>query len=396
MQRGHFALAGLMQDLARLRRGEIVALGGLVGGEKAQRAGRDAGIEPQAFERGDDAVAPERGRKPRHAGIGIRPLRRIGDQHGEVGAGAAEPVVERFVAGLDPRGDALAVDMTLIHGGQGGRQRRVLRRRPVGAHEVDRDLKPDLTAGRQIDVPACAVGVNPRRRRLEADLGPALQVVEPAIGQDQLGRSHPWRQMRAMLRSLAAAQLEQIDEIGAERDFQPERLGNRGVIGDVEGLKQRAVAEEHGAADMHRAARKAQPFAGIEIAVAEIGLEQRAFAGHRRRQQHRRRALDGEGQGRKIPRILEYDALQRRRGRRRRDDVAGAVENAESVALFQDRRAGQRCGADSGDVIGGNLGERSLLAFRQWQSFTSRVDAAGLGRLIADRCRHSPVPCDAR
>ena len=62
------------------------------------------GIQPQHLQRGDQAVAAERGRIPGNAGVGIGPLRRIGDQHVEVGHRPAQHLVENLVRGDDGRG----------------------------------------------------------------------------------------------------------------------------------------------------------------------------------------------------------------------------------------------------------------------------------------------------
>lgn len=90
-----------MQDLAGLLVREGLVHRALVAGEEPQRAAGDLGLEGQHLERRDQAVAAERGHVPRDAGVGNQALRRVGEEHVQVGAGALEPVVEVLVARLE-------------------------------------------------------------------------------------------------------------------------------------------------------------------------------------------------------------------------------------------------------------------------------------------------------
>ncbi|MNY41464.1 hypothetical protein D3C86_1762770 [compost metagenome] len=77
-----------MENLARLGIGGGIDRPGLVGGQVKEHAAGDGRVEPERLEGGDERVAPENRAEPRHAGIGIGPFRRIGDQHIEIGNAA--------------------------------------------------------------------------------------------------------------------------------------------------------------------------------------------------------------------------------------------------------------------------------------------------------------------
>ena len=94
----HFAAARLMQDLAGLGIGRRVGRDRLMGGEIAQGAGGEPRVEPQAFQGGDQPVAPEDRAEPGNAGIGIGAFRRLGGQHVEIGPRALQPAVEALIA----------------------------------------------------------------------------------------------------------------------------------------------------------------------------------------------------------------------------------------------------------------------------------------------------------
>ena len=60
--------------------------------EEREHAPRERRVEPEQLQRRDDAVAPERRREPRNAGVGIR----AGQVSSEIGASTSEPDAEQF------------------------------------------------------------------------------------------------------------------------------------------------------------------------------------------------------------------------------------------------------------------------------------------------------------
>ncbi len=99
----HLAVAHLVDDLARLRLLRLVHAVGLRRGEELEHAARDAGVDPQRLECGDDAVAAEWSAEPRHSGVRIRPILRVCDEHAQVGGRASHPLVEPLARRLDRR-----------------------------------------------------------------------------------------------------------------------------------------------------------------------------------------------------------------------------------------------------------------------------------------------------
>ena len=85
-----------MHDLARLGVAESRFLLRLGRGEKAKHARGKLRIQPQRLERRNDRVAPELGRKPWNAGVGIRAGREGRRQQHKVGVRFVNPLVEKW------------------------------------------------------------------------------------------------------------------------------------------------------------------------------------------------------------------------------------------------------------------------------------------------------------
>ena len=169
-ERRHLAAAHLVQDLAGLRvRGGIVG-GGLERGEPAQHAARDAGIEPEHLQRGDQSVAAERGRVPGDARIWISPLRRVGHQHAQVGHRPAEHLIEQVVRGLDGGGVVRGGAQIAMRRAQSAQKRNRRRRFRNAAADGEKD-RSRLVRGK-----ADAIGRRGRRRARSA-AGSKLNVV---------------------------------------------------------------------------------------------------------------------------------------------------------------------------------------------------------------------------
>ena len=128
-QVGHLAVAHFMQNLPRLGVPLGLDRGGLGLCQEFQDALGDGGIGPQCHQRGDDAVAAERRAEPGRAGVGIRPQRRLGDQHVQIGDSAPGYFIEhRIGAGDAGRTPArIAQRVSLSDAGPGAAPQRVLR-----------------------------------------------------------------------------------------------------------------------------------------------------------------------------------------------------------------------------------------------------------------------------
>ncbi len=166
-----------MQDLARALVRELVLLPALVGGEEPQRAPREVRIERQVLERGDDAVAAERGHEPRNARVGDAPVHGGGGEHAQIRPGPGQPAVEaRVAAGHLHRGRGA---VGIRHPGR-NRARPVRRRLLVGG-----DAQPELDdlAGRHREPVARETRGHLLGRRREGEGGDAQGAVESPVGE---------------------------------------------------------------------------------------------------------------------------------------------------------------------------------------------------------------------
>ena len=102
-ERRHLATPGFVQDLARL--GVLLDTDdlGLGRSEISKDAAGERRIDPEHLERGDDAVAPEGRAEPGDAGVGIRPVRRVGRHQRTSAERSVDPAVELLVRGRDAR-----------------------------------------------------------------------------------------------------------------------------------------------------------------------------------------------------------------------------------------------------------------------------------------------------
>jgi len=169
----------------------------LHGGQVVQHAPRDGRVVPEDLHGGNDPVASEGGAVPRHARVGVGPVRRARAHHVQVGQRAVQPFVEVLVGGIHVRLVRLLRSQHL--GGQ-------LRRLVVGGHlfqavvqddglgvladrpqlATDRPMADRLRAGLEADaVQHLAVLLHPRGRRVEEDPRAADAAVQPLVSQQQ-------------------------------------------------------------------------------------------------------------------------------------------------------------------------------------------------------------------
>ena len=164
----HLAGARLVQDLARFGVAFGIGLGGLAGGEEAQHAARGRRVDPQVFERGQDAVAPEGGGVPGDAGEGIGAGGQLRGEHRQVRHRAVQPQVDQRIGGAEaaarlaparPRRIVLVQRLGIT---ERARRRLALALAGHGAVQVRflAGVEPDLEAG--------ASRIDGARRRVEA------------------------------------------------------------------------------------------------------------------------------------------------------------------------------------------------------------------------------------
>ena len=178
-QRGHFAAAHLVQDLAGFGVGERIEFLGLEISEPLQHALGDARIEPQHLQRRDQPVAAERGRIPGNAGVGVSALRRLGHEHVEVGHRLAQHLVEDVVGTFDA-GNARGrtPHLAAMRQEPAEERRRLLHDRLVAG---DRDEQRRRLLGCQFEFVSRGIHRQPRRLWVEMQRGDARLRPAPDI-----------------------------------------------------------------------------------------------------------------------------------------------------------------------------------------------------------------------
>src|SRR5512144_957522 len=102
-QRGHFAFPGLMENFSRLRVPLWIFPSRLSRSQIRKHSPCNIWIDPQIFERRDDAVATERSAEPWHSRVGIKAIGRRGEHHVQIGGRLCQPVIKLLVRGGDLR-----------------------------------------------------------------------------------------------------------------------------------------------------------------------------------------------------------------------------------------------------------------------------------------------------
>ena len=213
---GHLPMPRLVQDLARLRVGGGIDRLRLRRREIAQHAPCDRGIDPQHHHGRDDAVAPEHGREPWDAGVGVQPVLRAGRQHVDVRGRSAGDLVEQHVGALDRRDAARDRPQTAAVLSESEKKGLGPLRFAFRARDVGDDRR--LAARRERDGEIGEAGLELPGCRKESECGETRPIVEPVISQlDRAGIDDPGAD-RAALLSLVAANLEQIAEVRREPD----------------------------------------------------------------------------------------------------------------------------------------------------------------------------------
>ena len=326
----HLAFAHLVQDLSRLRvRGRIVGLG-LERGEAPQHALRDARIEPEHLQRGDQSVAAERGRIPGDAGIGITPLRRVGHQHVEVGHRPAQHLVEEVVRGLDRGGVVRHRAQIAVDRAQPAQERHRLRR--------FRRAAADGAANRRELLRRNAEAIGHRRRgelargRIEAqDRLPQLGV-EALIAQHGGGGARHLAVDGAAALAPQAADLEQVGEVAVEQHGQAQIDRTFAVVLDRQPLIGRVAPEKNRAHDVQGVLRQHQVIVEIHVGIGQIDRQQRVVVAQVGAEQQRLHPVEQQLEMREKTRVAVEQAVG---AAGRRADVAVAVEHDEGVVVLE-------------------------------------------------------------
>jgi hypothetical protein len=234
--------------------------------------------------------------------------------------------------------------------------------RPLAA-AFARDSDRDRPAGarRQVDRPRDRARRRSGRRRVEGEAAAPHHLIQSAIDEDRAGGQLFVGQPVAAARPHRAAQLEDVGEVGIEGEPETEPRRRRAEIPQLQADEQSFVAEHAGPQDMHGLARPPRAVRVVEIGVGEVDRQHGVVLGHRRGQEQRPQAVDGEREARQIAGVLEEQSL----GQRPVDvDVAELIEHDEAVIVLEDVRARRRYRGGRRDVERRELGVGRALRLR--------------------------------
>ena len=319
-----------MQDFARLRvRCGIVGLG-LIGGEPPQHALRDARIEPQHLQRGDQPIAAEGGRVPGDAGVGIASLRRAGHEHVEIGHRAAQHLIEEVVRGLDRGGVARNSAPIAMDRAQAARERYGFGRfrRAAGDGAVDRRH----LLGRKGEAIRCRRRRDLGRRRLEAQHRLPQLGVQSLVAQDGGVRADRLAGAGAAAFPLQAAHLEQVGEIAVEQHRQAQIDRTIAMVLDPQPLIGRVAPEKNRAHDMHGVLGQNEAMVEIHVGIGQIDGQLRIVVAHVGAEQQRLRAVEQKLEMREKTRVAMKQPVD---AAGRCAHITVAVENEEGIVVLE-------------------------------------------------------------
>ena len=360
---GHLAGPQLVEDLAGLRVAAVVDRGGLVGGQHGQRLHRDLRPERERLERGDDRVAAEQRREPRHAGrdVALVRARAVVDEQPQVVDGALHDAVEDLVVAVDRRGAVVPgpVRRGAFIARDEGRLREERRRGGFGGGirghgaRVGPHGPAQLAGGARLEGQAPAQpdrgpGVERvgRHRGHLADLGRGLRErqvgaapdpVEPVVAEGDPLRRDRHRQERPAGRSRIAADLEDVRVVGAHVELDRDRDRTIRVVHDADQLLEGAAPDQPVAGDPDRPPDEVVERVDLHVRVpvgGRVGQLDRAavVAAHRPLEEDRPLAADVQHRARQQPRVGPVQA----QAARIRMDVAELVGQQVDVAVLED------------------------------------------------------------
>ncbi len=383
-----------MEDLARLGVELVVDLGGLPGGEHAEGLDRQLRAERDHLQRGDDRVASEQRREPRHAG-GDVPLALRGavvDQQAQVVEAAPDREVEELVVRAHLRRPA---PPGVVRGGPvlGADERWpgeqvAVRRVPRGRRGPDDPRQIVPTARRQSERPAqlqpagaAALRRGDRDDRVgrhgEGEVRGAPGPVPAVVAERHPAAENGDGQHVPTLRSLVAADLEDVRGIVGQLERELDGLFVLRVVDDLESLLECLIAEQPIPQDAELSAGQRVSTAalggGVAIA-ARVGQVDRApeVAAHRALEQDGPLAGDAKHRARQDPGVAEVEPQTPRVG----VDVAERVREQEQPLMLQHLH-----GAEVGrgrDRIASRVQEADLGGRLPW--VRRRDGGRGLGR----------------
>ncbi|MND95557.1 hypothetical protein D3C80_878150 [compost metagenome] len=327
-QGAHLAAACLVHDLAGGGIHEGVDLCRLARGQIGQHPLGQAGVDPQHLPGGDDAVAPERGREPGHAGVRIGAGRQVGGQQGHIRARLPQPVIDAGIAG---RLDAGSAPHPSAHGqaGLNGIPAPTLLIGGVADVQSAFDIEIQLLALGQAEHELGPIGAQARRRFGKGQATGPQHLIQPGVAEAHPAAVHDRRMDLATRRPQGAAHLKDIGEVGAELERQRQQDVLDAVVDHPHPLEQPFVPEEAPTFQMQHPGRGRAPAHRRQGPVGRMAGEEDIVLGHAGTQPRRSRPSHGQDEVRQHPRVLIEQAV------RAAFDVAPVVRHQKGVGVLE-------------------------------------------------------------
>ena len=233
--------------------------------EAVEHTTRYARVEPQHLQCRYDAVSAKGRRVPGRARIGVRTLRRLGDQHVKVCGRPAHDLVENLVGALhggDVAGRGLLVAIGVhepleeAHRFSDGVAK--ARGREEGGFRLSTFEGKIIGAGFR----GHAFG-----QRLESQFGTPLFSIQSLVGTADFAPVDLARENRAALRTRHPARLKEIGKVAAKGHRHRDLDRGFAMVGHVDALMRDIAPDIHGAHDMDGIARKHDVPVPIDVGI---------------------------------------------------------------------------------------------------------------------------------
>ncbi len=316
-----------MQDFAWRRVRGRIERGRLDRGEALEHGEGDSSVEPQTLQRGDQPIPAEGRGVPGNAGIGVKALRRLSEQHRQVDGGAAEHLVEAMIGGVD---FGVGIQQ-LLHFAVGAphhfHERHRLGRGRVAAHRcVERNRLLRL----QIEPERRRERIERIRSGIEQDLGLSRDLVETQIAEGHCVATDAGIHRAAPL-ARRAANLKYVGEIAAEGEGEGQTKPLGAIVPHRKTVMEGAAEHEDRARNVQQVLLQDEPVASEDVGIGEIYCQHAIVVGEIGAQQQRLQSVDAQLEMRKIAGVEMKQAV---RAPRHGVDIAMVIEDQKAVALL--------------------------------------------------------------
>src|ERR1041385_1199515 len=162
---------------------------------------------------------------------------------------------------------------------------------------------------------------------------PADAAVQSTVAEGDAVAGHFDRERAAAFLAVLSPHLENIGKVGAKFDHKSHLRRMRTIVMEAETLIERLVPQNFRAKDMHGATRDEHVVAAKDVSVHEINREERVVVLDRGAEKKRAIFFKSEAEPRKEPGVSIIDSVL---AASEAFDIAEAIKDGKSIALFQD------------------------------------------------------------